>query len=197
LAEGTIYDFWDEAEHVIVSPLRAEYYIVGIDYGTGNPTAFILFGVKLGGRPSVWAEREYYWDARKMSRQKTDGEYAVNFREFLAGIQPLAIYVDPSAASFKLLLQQEGWGQIRDADNSVLDGIRTQARLLKNGEYRVGQECRQTIADYSQYVWDTKKAERGADAPMKVNDHTKDAERYALHSHFGLGLVNYQALNRW
>jgi PBSX family phage terminase large subunit len=196
LAEGAIYDFFDEAVHVITKLPEAQYYIVGVDYGTGNPTCFILFGVNRAAKamPKVWAIKEYYWDSRKHSRQKTDKEFSDDMRAFLGPIAPRAIYVDPSAASFKLQLKRDGIGPLMDADNSVLDGIRTQARMLVSGEYRVGSACRQTIDDYSNYVWNDKKAAKGEDKPIKANDHTKDAERYPLHTHFGQDVMDYSVL---
>jgi PBSX family phage terminase large subunit len=196
LAEGAIYDFFDEAIHVITKLPEAQYHIVGVDYGTGNPTCFILFGVNRTAKvlPKVWAIKEYYWDSKARSRQKTDKEYSDDLKAFLGPIVPRAIYIDPSAASFKLQLKRDGIGALMDADNSVIDGIRTQARMLVSGEYRVGSACRQTIDDYSNYVWNDKKARKGEDAPIKQNDHTKDAERYPLHSHFGQDIMDYSVL---
>ncbi len=96
----------------------------------------------------------------------------------------MAIYVDPSAASFKLECSRMGL-PIRDADNSVLDGIRFQATMLNNGQYFIHRRCAHTIDEYSGYVWDPKKQLLGIDAPIKTGDHAKDAERYALYTHFG------------
>jgi PBSX family phage terminase large subunit len=43
LAEGAIYDMFDDEQHVNLGPpFEPDYYIIGVDYGTGNPTAFVL-----------------------------------------------------------------------------------------------------------------------------------------------------------
>lgn len=201
MAEGAIYDGFDEGIHVLdeLPYDRPDYYIVGVDYGTGNPTVFVLMGVKLNasGIPTVVTEREYYYDSTAEMRQKTDVEYAEDLKAFVAQIKGpvipgdrrkapdvMSIYVDPSAASFKLQCARMGL-PIRDADNSVLDGIRFQATMIANGQYFVHRRCTHTIGEYSGYVWDAKKQLLGIDAPVKRGDHAKDAERYALYTHFG------------
>ena len=45
LADGTVFDFFREEEHCIEGiGKRARYYIVGVDYGTINPTAYTMIG---------------------------------------------------------------------------------------------------------------------------------------------------------
>jgi PBSX family phage terminase large subunit len=200
LAEGAVYDMFNEEIHAITeSPYPANEYIVGVDYGTGNPTVFILFGIYFPPmrRPIVWAEREYYYDSKKHSRQKTDSEYATDMVNFLASREnpktPIsAIYVDPSALSFKVELKDKGIYEVEDADNDVANGIRTVSTMLHQRRYFVNSlTCPNTIREYGGYVWDPKKAAKGEDAPVKQNDHAKDAERYALHSRFGQDRIEY------
>ena len=209
MAEGAIYDSFEEKKHV-VSKLpydKPDYYIVGVDYGTGNPTVFLLMGVKMmpDGKPIVCCEREYYYDSVAKMSQKTDAQYAADLKEFVEQVKPqtfpgdrrdhpsvMAIYVDPSAASFKLECSRNGL-PIRDADNSVLDGIRFQATMLANGQYTIHERCTHNIEEYSAYVWDHKKQLLGIDAPVKTGDHCKDAERYPLYTHFGGERLVYSA----
>jgi PBSX family phage terminase large subunit len=198
LAEGAIYDMFNDEVHVIDAPLykRPDFYIVGVDYGTGNPTCFEMIAVKRRHHklPMAWAEAEYYYDSKASSRQKTDAEYAKDMKRFLdkhrlrQGAMPVpvyAIYVDPSAASFKLELRRAGLNMVEDADNDVLNGIRTVSTMLHQGRYKLCRCCKSAIREYGGYVWDPKKSQKGLDEPVKANDHAKDAERYALHSHFG------------
>ena len=42
--------------------------------------------------------------------------------------------------------------------------------------------CTELIREIPGYIWDPKAAERGVDAPVKVDDHFCDALRYAVHS---------------
>lgn len=206
VAEGAIYDFFDEVIHCGYKHPKAKWYIVGIDYATGNPTSFGLYGVNPSARPRIWRERGYFWDSKKEGRQKTDTDYSNDMKTFLnwdnkgegEKIVPRKIYVDPSAGSFKLQLKRDGFNFVTDANNSVLDGIRTQARMLQNGEYMVirhksNQPC---IDEYYGYVWDDHAIKRGEDKPLKTSDHTKDEERYVLHSEFGEEHLNYALLTR-
>lgn len=210
VAEGSIYDFFDDKVHVIKKPPGpANAYYVCCDYGTGAPTAIILFGVNSALRPKVWAEREWYWDSKKQGGQLTDADYSRKMMNFLGWssmrprsplrdgtnpVLPRKIFVDPSAASFKLQLQRDGFTGVKDADNDVLNGIRTQARMLKLREYAVCECCKQTAADYEGYVWDSKAQLKGEDKPLKQNDHTKDTERYLLQTLFGKRVLDLNIL---
>ncbi len=183
MAEGAVYDMFDESRHVIdLPPASPTAYYVAVDYGTNNPTAFGLYGVK---DDLAWKEREYYYDYTVQGRQKTDVEYSQDMKTFLGNIKPRAIIVDPSALSFKAQLRKDGFHNVIEADNAVLDGIRTQATMLHQGRYYIHRSCKETIREYGGYVWDVRAQAQGQDKPLKQNDHTKDEERYFLHTVFG------------
>mgnify|MGYP001466583999 FL=1 len=185
LAEGTIYDFFDMDLHTIkLPPGPALYYIVGIDYGTINPTAFTLIGYNPHLFPNMWLEKECYWDSRKQNRQKTDSEFAADLKKFIQGYIVKALYIDPSAASFKVEMRKQGIDKVFDAENDVLDGIRFQSLLISNGTYKICRNCTHAIKEYSQYRWDDKSVRLGEDKPLKENDHVSDSQRYALYTHF-------------
>lgn len=185
LAEGAVYDFFDESMHTIpYPPSPATYYIVGVDYGTSNPCVFTLIGYNAGSYPNIWLEKEYYYDSKAKNRQKSDSEYALDLIEFLRGYQPKAIYVDPSALSFKVELRKQGLNSILDADNEVLTGIRFTSQLLSNGTFKICKACTNAIKEFSTYVWDERASKRGIDQPLKQNDHVMDSIRYALYTHF-------------
>lgn len=38
--------------------------------------------------------------------------------------------------------------------------------------------CKNTIAEFTAYVWDEKAAKHGEDKPIKEHDHAMDAVRY-------------------
>lgn len=184
-AEGAVYDFFDERLHVIdFPPGQAKYYIVGVDYGTTNPCAFVLIGVNESLYPNMWVENVYCYDSKKHQRQKTDSEYAADLARFIDGHAVKAIYVDPSAASFKLELSRSGINGVLDAENEVLDGIRYVSDLLANGTLKICRRCDELIKEIQGYIWDARSAITGVDKPVKENDHICDATRYCLFSHF-------------
>lgn len=185
LADGAVYDFFDDKIHIISMPRSpATYYIVGVDYGTTNPCVFTLIGYNAGSYPNMWLEKEYYYDSKKELRQKSDYEYSLDMMEFIKEYNVKQIYIDPSAASFKQELKRNGIYNILDAKNDVIPGIRFQAQLLSNGTYKICSNCTESIKEYHNYLWDSKASERGEDKPLKQFDHSMDAQRYALYSHF-------------
>ena len=187
LAEGAIFDFFDEKYHVDKRiPAPAEYWIAGIDYGTSNACACVLIGISTGqytqSGKRMWVEKEYYWDCKKQGRQKLNSELAEDIREFLEPYAVNCIYVDPSAAAFKLELRSKGM-HIVDADNDVYNGIQTMTDLMNKGVLTVMYDCKNLIKEIQNYTWDIKKSLQGEDAPLKKGDHAVDALRYAVHTH--------------
>jgi PBSX family phage terminase large subunit len=187
LAEGAVYDFFNDANHVIpYSMSPADYYVCGIDYGTTNPTVFVLIGYNPNAYPNMWLEKEYYYDSKATMRQKSDYEYVKDYIEFIDGYNVKATYIDPSAASLRQEMLRNNVRRIFDANNEVIPGIRFQAQLLASGTYKICGGCHETIKEYSNYMWDSKASERGLDLPIKRFDHSMDAQRYALFTHFFL-----------
>jgi PBSX family phage terminase large subunit len=187
LAEGSIFDFFDRSIYVIKRPPRsADYWIAGIDYGTNNAFACVLVGVSTGKYtqtgPIMWVEKEYYYDSKATGRQKINSEYADDVQEFLEPYGVQKIYIDPSAAAFKLELQRRGMHTI-DANNEVLDGIQIMTQEMKNGNLLICEECKNLIREIESYCWDEKAAEKGEDKPIKKEDHAVDATRYCVASH--------------
>ena len=82
--------------------------------------------------------------------------------------------VDPSAASFIEALKRRGY-QIRKADNSVLDGIRLTARMLRAGNIKIHRSCVDAIREFGLYSWDE---DANEDKVIKENDHAMDEIRY-------------------
>lgn len=184
-AEGAIYDFFDPNLHCLDFPTSsATFYIAGLDYGTVNPLACVLIGVNFDHYPNLWVEDEYYFSSKVAQRQKTDFEYADDIVNFLKGRHVKALYIDPSAASFKLELMKRGLDCLYDAENEVADGIRIVAQYLNQGTFKIMRNCKHLIAEFQSYVWDPKSAKLGVDRPLKENDHALDALRYALYTHF-------------
>jgi PBSX family phage terminase large subunit len=189
LAEGVIYDMWDDAVHVIDCAGEYDEYGVAIDYATATVMTFGLYGVRYDrtgkGEHKVFLLKEFYWDAQRRGRQKTDGEFAEDFKKFLGNVVPRNIYLDPSAASFKAELRKKGYNQVRDADNDVVNGIRLVGTFLSNRRFYIDHSCKDTQKEFSSYTWDPKAQARGEDKPIKENDHAMDRNRYFIYSRFG------------
>ncbi|PEA74964.1 PBSX family phage terminase large subunit [Bacillus wiedmannii] len=179
LAEGIVYDMFNKEKHV-VKTIEREYekYYVSCDYGTQNPMTYGLWGLYDG----IWYKtKEYHYDGRKNSRQKTDDEYLDDLKEFVGDISIRGIIVDPSAASFIALLKKNRF-KVLKAKNEVIDGIRNVARLLNEEKIKYNDCCKETFREYASYTWDEKATARGEDKPNKENDHQMDGDRYFVNT---------------
>lgn len=189
LAEGVIYkdsftddNLYDDSNKPI-GLLNDGGYVaqyITIDYGTGNPTVFLHV---IDDGDIFWVDREYYYDSKKdYNFQKTDGQYVDDLIEFRALYASNAeCIIDPSAASLKAEMTLRGvWHS--DAENEVLDGIRTVANLFAKKKLKINRRCVNLISELGTYSWDTKAAEKGEDKPIKKFDHACDSLRYFCHS---------------
>lgn len=186
MAEGAIYDFFDRKFHVVHrAPCAAQYYLLGVDYGTSNPFAMVLLGVNVTNPGAkLWVEKEYYWNPKEMGMQKTDTQFADALVDFISGYYVKLIYLDPSAQSMEVELKNRRL-PVRQADNDVLNGIRTTSNFISQGDLVILDSCINLIREMEGYVWDAKAVLRGEDKPLKANDHAVDSLRYLIFSHFG------------
>ena len=181
-AKGLIYDFFTPEEYCRSVPEQPwERVRISIDYGTVNPMSFGMWALKDG----VWYRvKEYYYDARKEGRQKTDAEYLEDLKRFAAGQTVEKVIVDPSAASFIEAVKRAGFAVSR-ADNNVADGLRVTADLLKQGKIVICGTCESCLKEIAQYCWEDGGA--GRDQPKKEKDHAMDEMRYFAMSVAGRG----------
>lgn len=181
LAEGVIYDMFnnDKGGHV-VDTIQRRYtdYYVSIDYGTQNPTTFGLWGKF---EKKWYKVKEYYYNGREKSKQKTDIEYSKDLKEFTKGLRVKGVIVDPSASSFIAQLKKDRFHVIK-AKNDVLEGIRNVQSALSDYLIYFNDCCKETFKEFSSYIWDEKAANRGEDKPVKQFDHTMDADRYFINT---------------
>lgn len=194
-AEGRIYDMFTPEIHMQdTSKLIAESrvhpnairWLVGCDYGTSTVMSWGLYAKMPNG--TFYKVKEFYYDAQKKKVQKTDGEFFEEFKAWLNGLIPHAVYCDPSAASWKVLLMRNGY-RVQNADNDVINGIRHVAMCLNSGKYIMDKSCKNTEQEYSSYVWNQDAQRTGQDKPVKEHDHTCDTDRYVLYTESLTGLT--------
>lgn len=194
-AEGRIYDMFEPEIHMIdtskylaasgFNPVLIRW-LVSCDYGTSTVMSWGLYAKLPNG---VFLKvREFYYDAVKKKVQKTDYEFATEFVQWLNGIRPYAVYVDPSAASWKTELMRRGY-IVLNANNDVINGIRHVATMLNTRKFFMDRSCVNTKMEYSSYVWDSTAQKIGMDKPIKSHDHTCDTDRYVLYTESLTGLT--------
>ncbi len=182
VAEGAIYDMWDEQQHVVDDLPPIVRHWLAVDYGTTNPFAAVLLG--LGDDDRLYACAEWRYDSRTRRRQMTDAQYSAALRGWLDAldVEPEWTFVDPSAASFLAQLWEDGHPGTARARNDVLDGIRSTSTVLDCGLLRVHRSCEGLLGELPGYSWDASAAAAGEDKPIKRDDHSADALRYVVHS---------------
>jgi PBSX family phage terminase large subunit len=195
-AEGAIFDMWDPDTMIAdILPPVTNWIACGVDHGTANPFHAVVLG--LGADRCLYIVSEWRYDSRQARRQLTDVEYSQRMRAWLEqvrlpaskshdgtwmqGVRPHYVVVDPSAASFRAQLHQDGMPSVA-ANNDVLDGIMTVSSLMTAGKLKVSRDCPALTSELPSYVWDDKAAAVGEDKPVKIADHGIDASRYAIYS---------------
>ncbi|MEU4444884.1 PBSX family phage terminase large subunit [Actinosynnema sp. NPDC050801] len=187
-AEGAVFDMWSPDEHVLPwdqLPDMARLLAVGIDYGTTNATAALLLGEGVDHR--LYLVDEWRHDPAHAQVRLTDSQLSAGLRDWLGtghlpsptGLRPQWVVADPSAASFRVQLHNDGV-TTQAADNDVAYGIRVVSSLLAERRLFVADRCRGFIGEAPGYSWNDSATAKGTDAPVKVADHSLDAARYAI-----------------
>lgn len=185
LAEGIIYDMYNEEintyekidENIKLNSTR--YF--AIDYGTTNP--FVVLDI-FDNWEIAYQENEIYYDSKKTKKSLPDIEYLSMIKELekKENIPVSKIIIDPSAESLKVLLRDNGY-IVKDANNSVLEGIKCTGSALWQERYKINKRnCKNTIKEIGGYVWDEKAIKRGEEKPIKIDDHAMDAMRYFINT---------------
>jgi PBSX family phage terminase large subunit len=183
-ATGAIYDNFDRATVVFNTAEEnledCMKYIV-CDYGTINPCVFLECTISQTG--IIYVLREYRWDSRVKLSQKTDAEYVQDMIKFAGRPDSCdsVIVVDPSASSFIIALQHEGFF-VKPANNDVLNGIMKVSSLIAQNRLRIHESCTGLISEMEGYSWDEKSVNSGVEKPLKVRDHGPDALRYYVNT---------------
>lgn len=183
VSHGLIYDSFSQDNIYSHDKANPNYYIMGVDYGTTNPTAAVIIAVTPNIWPQLRVQQEYYYDASVKGRSKTDQEIVQDLKEFIGWKNMSAIYIDPAAASLKIALRQADFPVV-DAKNDVLLGIKICSKFVANLNLVVHRSCNTLLEHIQSYAWDAKAADRGEDKPVKKNDHILDALRYACATAF-------------
>lgn len=185
--EGKIYeDFLDDRTHVVSELPRGKIYrkFGGVDWGHSNPGTALSVGVSVGGYLYV-CEESYASKVptvpppRKPSVDSWSNRLKAQEKRGCAHW-----WADPSEPDNIVLMRQNNL-DVRRANNSVNPGIDLVATLLKpvtrpGGSKRptlyIHESCKNLREELSGYRW----GDNGK--PVKENDHTCDALRYALYT---------------
>ena len=175
--EGRVYPEWRRGLHVVPAfepPSDWERY-AGLDFGTRNPTAFILAALD----PSDSVLHVY---AEHYQADWTVSQHAARITDMTnhGGPAPLWIVADPADRGSRLTLAREhgirtiapkAGKNVRDRINAVAERLRPDVEGRPH--LVVHDSCKNTIREFESYVW--KQTSGMPDAPRKINDHAMDA----------------------
>lgn len=184
-SDGLVYDQWDRTKFVMErtlddagQPIRWNRVIVGQDEGYTNPAVMLVICEDYDGRLHI--VHEWY------HAKKRETEVVAAAKDIQRRFKVDLFVIDPSAKKLIEAMRHEGLA-VREANNSVFDGIQTvQKRLMVAGDGRprltVDPSCVNTIREKETYEWkqNTKGSSDFKDEPVKANDHAMDAERYGV-----------------
>ncbi|MFI6694978.1 terminase [Streptomyces sp. NPDC050433] len=182
VAEGPVYDMFDEARHVVDELPSMRRRWLGVDYGTTNPFSALLLA--LGDDDRLYVIAEWRHDSRAQRRQMTDAQYSAD-RAPLARRPRRRPGVDVRRPVGRLVLRpvvERRHPGTAPARNDVLDGIRSVSTALDSGLLRIHRSCTGLLDELPGYEWDPAASDRGEDKPLKRDDHSVDALRYVVHS---------------
>lgn len=186
VATGVVFESFDEMNIYTDRKVNPHRYVAGIDYGIVNPAACLVGGINEYEMPQIQIEREYFYDSMKAGRAKTDAELADDIQEFLAPFNVESIFIDPSAASFKVELRNRNLPVV-DAPNDVLPGIQIMSKFIEGKNLQIHESCVNLQEELQTYAWDPSAADRGIDKPLKKFDHAIDSCRYLCNGTFPTG----------
>jgi hypothetical protein len=185
MAEGAIWgDAWSDDLIYDEAPItlkNAGGFIdrwVSNDYGTSHPHVYQEFW---DDGDTVWLDREDVWDSKEQMKQCTDGEHAERLIKFMGANNGCQVIIPPEALSFRQECVNRGiW--VTEAKNEVTEGIQSVAGMMVMRKLRINRKCVRTLRGIMAHVWDSNKAKRGVEEPVKHDDDEADALRYGIHT---------------
>ncbi len=149
-----------------VEDIQSDDYCYGLDFGYTHPSALIKCYF-IGNK--VYCEELIY------ESKLTAKDMVAKMKNVIMDNKP--IYADYSRPEIIEELRQNGFN-IREAVKNVKAGIDT----VKSSEVYIHHESLNTLREYRLYSWKSQ-GEQLLDEPIKLNDDSMDAIRYALHTH--------------
>jgi phage terminase large subunit len=163
--EGQIFIHIRSANHY---PSAFDEVFYGLDFGYNNPSCLVKIGVK----------DEVFYLTELFYLQKLTTLDIINLLAKHKVEHYEEIYADPSSPEKINEIQSQGFNII-PADNNVLDGI----NFLKSQKIYTRKSNTNINNEINEYVWRKDKNGNYIDIPVKYNDHSMDAIRYAIYSH--------------
>ncbi|WP_228415946.1 PBSX family phage terminase large subunit [Terrisporobacter hibernicus] len=185
VADGAVYPMFNPEVHAVEIKRNWTRIFIAGDFGIQNATTFGIFGY-YAPEKRYHQIASYYHNGREEG-QKTVKEYVADLKNFIREnmVMPEYITIDPSAAALIVELRKDTWFsrhniRIIPAKNNVEIGIQLVSYLLNINKLTLDPNCTYDIEEFSSYVWDSDKLDKGKEEVVKLNDHAMDKIRYAI-----------------
>jgi len=169
--EGLVYA--DFSVRNIIEKVDAiiEETFAGVDFGFNNPTAIVVIQKDKDG--NFYIIDEYYKTGKTQDEINEvclalQDKYKIQFW-----------YPDPAEPDRIESMKRKGI-YCRDVNKDVKAGIDRVKELIRQGRLKVLKHCRHTIDEFETYHYPEEETE---EEPVKENDHSMDAVRYAIYTH--------------
>ena len=189
IAEGVIYDMFNEDRHVFHEDLTSSFHEMNIccDYGVSTVTTFGLMGIiknKTKGN-TYYLQEETYYDATSKGVTQTDSDRIKDIL-YLQDKYKLGrrntIYLPHDASSLKAECRRDKRikMKVRTYTPDTYRDINRIQDLFNNNKFYIHSSCKNSITQAQTYCWDVKAQQRGEDKPLKKDDHCPDMWRGGL-----------------
>lgn len=184
IAEGAIYDTFDETRHTFNHDPKVDDMNICCDYGVSTVTTFGVMGIKKNTHKgnTYYLREETYYDATVEGVAQSDSDrvndiiklqdkYHLNHRN--------TIYLPHDAASLKAECRKDPRVKmkVRTYAPDTYRDINIIQDLFNNDRFFIHTSCINSIKQAQTYSWDIKAQQRGEDKPLKINDHCPDMWR--------------------
>lgn len=179
--EHIVFSNWETVDEL---PSSFDDVVYGIDFGYNNPTAVLKIGLM---DDNVYVLDEVY-------KQYLTNADLIGVLESFVDNKRRFIYADSSEPQRIEEIRRAGFN-IFPAKKDVKLGI----DFLKRKKIYIARHCVNTLKEIKLYSWKQNNNGDVLDEPVKINDHTMDALRYAVYSYYnyhgGKVLLGKQRLN--
>lgn len=172
-SEGAVYRDFDESKNFVQTddvPSIVNYF-AGVDWGYEHKGVIQIWGEDSNGAVYLLDET---------AKQHREIDYWVDIAKgYESKYGKLVFWSDSARPEHVDRFIEEGL-DARNADKRILKGIEDVAQRIKLDKLFVVKDNAQEFAkEVFEYVWDERSGK-----PIKENDHSMDAARYAIHNQF-------------
>ena len=169
--EGAVYRDFDEKKHFISEDdvPNISHYFAGVDWGYEHAGVIQIWGMT--NDKTVYLVDE-------VSAQHKEIDYWVDVaKAFKRQYGDITFWADSARPEHVARFIREDLNAI-NADKRILKGVEDVSTLIKKNKlFVVKDKAHEFASEVFDYVWDDKKG-----VPVKDNDHSMDAMRYAIHN---------------